>query len=147
MKTSAEITQSLRKEDAQHDWWVIDAESQTLGRLATKAATLIRGKHKPSFTPHVDCGDFVVIINASKVQISSKRKGLKEYFSHSGYLGKGKVRGFVSMIEKNPQFVIHHAVKGMLPKNKLGNKLATKLKVYPGAEHAHAAQQPKALDF
>lgn len=147
MKTSAEITKSLRNEDATHDWWVIDAENQTLGRLATRAATLIRGKHKPTFTPHIDCGDFVIVINASKVKVTGKRQEMKEYFSHSGYPGKEKFRSFTSLIDKNPQFVIHHAVKGMLPKNRLGNKLATKLKVYPGAEHPHAAQQPKVFEY
>ncbi len=147
MKTSAEITKSLRKEDAQHDWWLIDAENQTLGRLATRAARLLRGKHKPAFTPHVDCGDYVIVINAEKIKLKGKREEMKEYFSYSGYPGNEKFRSFKHLLEKHPEFIIHHAVKGMLPKTRLGNKIATKLKVYAGSEHPHTAQQPKAYEI
>lgn len=140
---SQKITRSLRKEDVQHDWWIIDAEGQTVGRLATQVATLIRGKHKPSYTPHVDCGDFVVVINADKIQLQGKRIEQKEYFHNTGYPGGGRMRSFKKLVEEKPEEVIELAVHGMLPKNRLGRVLNRKLKVYRGAEHPHEAQQPK----
>lgn len=143
MQTSVKITKSLRKEDAVCDWWVVDAEHQTLGRLATRVATLLRGKHKPCFTPHVDCGDFVIVINADKIQVEGKRNEQKEYFHNTGYPGGGRFRGFGELIKTKPCFIIEHAVKGMLPKNRLGRKICKKLKVYSGQNHPHAAQQPK----
>lgn len=147
MESSTKITKSLRKEDVDKEWFVVDAAGQTLGRLATQVAVLLRGKHKPTFTPHVDCGDFVVVINADKIQLQGKRVEMKEYFSHSGYLGSGKFRSFKEMMEKKPEFVIEHAVKGMLPKNRLGKVINSNLKVYAGTEHPHAAQKPKVFEL
>ncbi len=145
MKRTAKITKSLRKEDVEKKWWVVDAENATLGRLATQIAVTLRGKHKPSFTPHVDCGDFVIVINADKVKLEGKRATKKEYFSHSGYPGAGKFQSFRDMLKKNPDFVIRHAVRGMIPKNRLGRRIMKHLKVYAGAEHPHAAQKPEIL--
>ena len=143
MENTAKITKSMRKEDVTRDWWVIDAADQTLGRVASQVARLIRGKHKPWFTPHVDTGDFVIIINAGKIQLQGKRAGKKEYFHYTGYPGGGRFRSFTEIMKTKPEFVIHHAVKGMLPKNRLGKTMISKLKVYPGIEHPHVAQMPK----
>lgn len=137
------ITRSLRTEDAQADWWIVDAADQTLGRLATQIATLIRGKHKPTFTPHVDGGDFVIVINAEKIKLEGKRTEQKEYFHHTGYPGGGRTRTFKDMMASKPEEVMEMAVKGMLPKNRLGRAMHAKLKVYTGTEHPHDAQQPK----
>lgn len=147
MESTAKITKSVRKEDVEMKWWIVDADGQTLGRLASKVAFLIRGKHKPLFTPHVDCGDFVIVTNMDKVKVEGKRTTMKEYFSHSGYPGKAKYRSFTELMKNNPEYVIRHAVKGMLPKNKLGRVLITKLKCYTGTEHPHAAQKPEALNL
>ncbi|MFZ9870312.1 MAG: 50S ribosomal protein L13 [Candidatus Kapaibacteriota bacterium] len=137
------ITRSLRKEDVQSQWWVVDAAGQTVGRLATQVATLLRGKHKPSYTPHVECGDFVIVINAEQVKMEGKRAEQKEYFHYTGYPGGGRVRTFKSLLENKPEDIIELAVKGMLPKNRLGREINGKLKVYRGSEHPHSAQQPK----
>jgi large subunit ribosomal protein L13 len=137
------LTKSVRTEDAQHDWWVVDAAGQTVGRLATQVATLLRGKHKPSFTPHVDTGDFVIVINADKIQLKGKRVEQKEYFHNTGYPGGGRMRSFKQLIQTKPEEVVELAVKGMLPKNSLGRNIGRKLKVYAGGEHPHTAQQPK----
>lgn len=139
------ITKFIQTKDADRKWHVIDANEVVLGRLAAKAATVIRGKHKPIFTPNTDTGDFVIVVNAEKVKLTGKRELLKSYFSHSMYPGGVKVKTFAEMIEKNPEFVITHAVKGMLPKNRLGRKLIKKLKVYSGAEHPHSAQKPEVM--
>jgi len=147
VESTAKITESVRKEDVEMKWWVVDAEGQTLGRLASKVAFLIRGKHKPLFTPHVDCGDFVIVINADKVSIEGKRASMKEYFTHSGYPGSQKFRSFKDLVQSNPDYVIRHAVKGMLPKNRLGRQLITKLKCYAGNEHPHIAQKPVSLSL
>jgi large subunit ribosomal protein L13 len=144
---TSKITKSLRKEDAQSDWWIVDAEGKTLGRLATQVAGLIRGKHKPTFTPHVDGGDFVIILNAEKIQLHSRRAEKKEYFHHTGYPGGGKMESFKTVINEKPEFAIRHAVRGMLPKTRLGNKMINKLKVYSGSEHPHAAQMPKVFEL
>ncbi len=147
MNLTFKITKSLRKEDAQNNWWVIDAEGKTLGRLATQVATLIRGKHKPTFTPHVDGGDFVVVINADKINLHTRRAEKKEYFHHTGYPGGVRMEAFKSVMNEKPEFAIRHAVRGMLPKTRLGNKMINKLKIYTGAEHPHAAQMPKVFNF
>jgi len=147
MQTSANITKSLRTEDAVTEWWVVDASGQTVGRLATQVATLIRGKHKPSFTPHVNCGDCVVVINADKVVMRGKRAEQKEYFHNTGYPGGGRHRKFADMIKAKPEEIIELAVKGMLPKNRLGRALHSKLKVYTGTEHPHQAQAPKVYEL
>ncbi len=143
MEASTKITKSLRKEDAVHDWFIVDASDMVLGRLATQVAVLLRGKHKANFTPHVDNGDYVIVLNASKLKVLGKREGMKEYFHYTGYPGGGRMESFKSMMSRKPALVVEHAVKGMLPKTKLGRQIIKKLKVYPGAEHVHAAQMPK----
>lgn len=143
MEQNQKITKSLRKEDVQHDWWIVDATGQTVGRIASQVATLLRGKHKPSFTPHVDGGDFVVIINAEKVILEGKRTDQKEYFHYTGYPGGGRMRSFKSVIKSKPTDVLDLAIKGMLPKTPLGKLIGKKVKIYAGVDHPHAAQQPK----
>lgn len=140
---AAKITKSYRKEDVTRDWWVVDAAGFTVGRLATQVATLLRGKHKAIFTPHVDCGDHVIIINAEKVKFLGKREEQKEYFRHTGYLGGGIHTKFKDMIATHPERVLEYAIHGMLPKNRLGRQIEKKLKVYAGTEHPHSAQEPK----
>jgi len=139
------LTKFIKTEDADRKWYVIDATDQVLGRLAATAASVIRGKNKAIFTPNMDTGDFVIVINAEKVKMTGKRELQKTYFRHSGYPGGGRTTSFAELMEKKPEAVIEKAVKGMLPKNRLGRKLVRKLKVYAGAEHPHAAQQPEAL--
>jgi large subunit ribosomal protein L13 len=131
--------------DVERAWYVVDAEGQTLGRLATRIATVLRGKHKPTFAPHVDTGDFVIVVNADKIVLSGNKAGQKVYHGHSGFPGGISSVPFASMLEKRPTDVVEKAVKGMLPKNKLGNAMGRKLKVYAGPEHPHAAQQPQPL--
>jgi len=132
--------------DVKRDWYVIDAEGKTLGRMATEIARRLRGKHKPEYTPHVDTGDYIVVINAEKVNVTgNKRKG-KIYYRHTGYPGGLKQANFDIMINSFPERVVELAVKGMLPKGPLGRTMYTKLKVYAGAEHPHAAQQPQELN-
>jgi large subunit ribosomal protein L13 len=134
--------------DIQHRWFLIDADGMVLGRLASEVAKIIRGKHKPIFTPHMDTGDHVIVINASKVRVTGRKAEQKEYFRHTGYMGHERFTPFASMIEKHPERVIEKAVFGMLPKSALGRqKLRLKLKVYPGAEHPHIAQQPAVLNL
>jgi large subunit ribosomal protein L13 len=128
-------------------WLLVDAEDQVLGRLASHVAQLLRGKHKPMFTPHLDTGDFVVVINAEKIRLTGSKPEKKEYFRHSGYMGGERFIPFRTMIEKHPERVIELAVKGMLPKNNLGRLMRRKLKVYPGPEHPHEAQQPQPIEF
>jgi large subunit ribosomal protein L13 len=146
VEASAKITKSIRKEDVGRDWWVVDASGKTLGRLSSQVAALLRGKHKPWFTPHVDTGDFVIVINADKIELQGKRVQQKEYFSHTGYPGGQKVRSFKEMLDKKPEFLIEHAVKGMLPKNRLGRQIFKKLKVYRNDEHPHKAQMPREFE-
>lgn len=143
MKPSAKITKSMRNEDVIRNWWIVDAAGQTVGRLSTNVASLLRGKNKPWFTPHIDTGDFVIVINADKVQLEGKRTEQKTYFRHSGYPGGQTVSTFKDVMNTKPEFVIEHAVKGMLPKNRLGRKIFKKLKVYTGTEHPHEAQLPQ----
>lgn len=131
--------------EVEREWLLIDAEDQVLGRVATKAAQILRGKHKPTYTPHVDTGDFVVIVNADKIRVTGKKATDKEYYRHSGYPGGLKCETFEEAMEKHPERVIEHAVKGMLPKNTLGRAMAKKLKVYAGAEHPHMAQKPREI--
>lgn len=129
----------------EHKWHVVDAEGAVLGRLATRVADVLRGKNKPIFTPHLDAGDFVIVVNAEKVLLTGKKEFQKEYMSYSGWKGGEKYTPIATMREKHPEKVILHAVKGMLPKNRLGKALLTKLKVYKGKEHPHSAQQPNPL--
>ena len=131
--------------EVEREWLLIDATDVVLGRLATKVAHILKGKHKPSYTPHVDTGDFVVIVNAGKVRVTGAKATDKEYYRHSGYPGGLKCETFQEAIEKHPERVIEHAVKGMLPKNTLGRKQGMKLKVYAGPEHPHKAQNPREI--
>ena len=138
-------TYYAKPNEVAREWLLIDAQDQVLGRVASKAAPILRGKHKPTYTPHVDTGDFVVIINADKIRVTGKKLTDKEYYRHSGYPGGLKCETFEEAMEKHPERVIEHAVKGMLPKNTLGRAMAKKLKVYAGAEHPHMAQQPREI--
>lgn len=138
-------TVSARPATVERDWYVIDAENQIVGRLASQVAAILRGKHKPQFTPHVDTGDYVIVVNADKVRFSGKKETEKEYFSYSGYPGGAKVRTPAEMRTRKPTFLVEQAVKGMLPKGPLGRQMIKKLKVYAGSEHPHEAQQPKEL--
>jgi len=133
--------------DRQRDWYVVDAEGQTLGRLATRIADALRGKRKPEYTPHVDTGDFVVVVNAEKIHVTGDKLEQKRYWRHSGYPGGIKSRTLREMLERRPEEVIRKAVKGMLPRNRLARKQLTKLKVYAGPDHPHAAQQPKQMEL
>ena len=128
-------------------WYVVDATDKTLGRLASEVAKVLRGKNKPTFTPFLDCGDYVIIVNAEKFKVSGKKMEQKYYFSHSDYVGGAKYTTLAEMLEKHPERVIEHAVKGMLPKGALGNQMYRKLFVYCGPEHKHQAQQPVELTF
>jgi large subunit ribosomal protein L13 len=131
----------------QREWVLIDAENQVLGRVASKAAQILRGKNKPQYTPHVDTGDFVVIVNADKIRLSGSKATAKEYYRHSGYPGGLKCETFEEAMQKHPERVIEHAVKGMLPKNTLGRAMGKKLKVYAGPDHPHTAQQPRKIEM
>jgi large subunit ribosomal protein L13 len=126
-------------------WWIVDAGNKKLGRLATEIARRLRGKHKPTFTPHADIGDFVIVINCEKVAMSGSKWSEKKYYRHSGYFGNLKARNAQEALQSDPAFILEEAVKGMLPKNKLSRRLIRKLKVYAGPEHPHAAQKPEAL--
>lgn len=140
-------TFSAKPESVKRDWYVVDASGKTLGRLATEIASRLRGKHKPEFTPHVDTGDYIVVINAEKVAVTGKKATTKQYYRHTGYPGGIKNANFETLIEAKPQLVIEKAVKGMLPRTPLGRAMFSKLKVYAGAEHPHTAQQPQQLEI
>jgi len=144
---TAKITQSVREQDVQHDWYVVDAQGQTLGRLATQIATILKGKNKPSYTPHVDCGDYVVVVNAEKVHVTGQKMTQKKYYRHSGYPGGLKEVTLRDQLDKFPNRVVESAVRGMLPHNRLGRRMFKKLKVYAGPNHPHDAQQPKTLEL
>ena len=128
-------------------WYVVDAEGKTLGRLASEVANVLRGKNKPIYTPHIDTGDYVIVVNAEKIKVTGKKLDQKIYYHHSEYVGGMKETTLKEMMNKKPEFVITHAVKGMLPKGPLGRQMRTKLHVYAGPEHKHAAQKPEALDI
>ena len=138
-------TFTAKNETVQRDWYVVDAAGQTLGRLATEIASRLRGKHKPEYTPHVDTGDYIVVINAEKVCVTGKKTSDKIYYSHTGFPGGIKEISFEKLIDKAPERVLEAAVKGMLPRNPLGRDMYRKLKVYAGTNHPHAAQQPQEL--
>jgi large subunit ribosomal protein L13 len=140
-------TISVREADVEKKWWVVDADGQTVGRLASQIARILRGKHKPLFTPHVDCGDFVVVINAEKVFMAVKRAEQKEYSRYTGYPGGRRVMTYQQMLETRPERILEHAVLGMLPKNRLGRRIGKKLHVYAGDQHPHAAQKPQPIEF
>jgi large subunit ribosomal protein L13 len=135
------------EETYQRQWWIVDAADQPLGRIATRIAAVLRGKHKPTYTPHLDMGDHVVVINASQVKLTGNKADQKEYFRHSGYMGGERFIPFKVMLAKHPERVIEMAVKGMMPKNALGKNMVKKLKVYAGAEHPHQSQQPEPLEY
>ena len=140
-------TLSIKKDQISREWFIVDAANQNLGRLASNVAQIIRGKHKPFFTPNMDMGDFVVVVNADKVALSGKKSEMKKYWRHTGYPGGQKEVSFNQMKDKYPDRVITNAVKGMLPHNRLGRQLLTHLKVYSGAHHPHISQEPKKLEF
>ncbi len=140
-------TFTLKKEEIEKKWWLVNADGKTLGRLATEVATLLRGKRKPEFTPFVDCGDFVVVVNAEKINVTGKKIEQKKYYSHSGYPGGLKVNTLKELLDKKPEEVIRKAVWGMIPKGKLGRAVYKKLKVYKGPEHPHDAQKPQEYRF
>lgn len=147
MNTLSYKTVSANKATANKKWLVVDAEGQTVGRLASKVAKIIRGKHKTNFTPHADCGDNVIVINAEKVSFSGTKLVNKEYVRYTGYPGGQRITSAQDMLKKHPERLIEKAVKGMLPKNKLGRQLYTNLKVYTGTEHKHEAQQPEVFNL
>ena len=136
-----------KPETVQHDWYVVDAADKTLGRLAAEIALRLRGKHKPEYTPHVDTGDYIVVVNAEKITVTGNKAQGKIYYSHSGYPGGLKDTTFEKLIAAKPEMVLEKAIKGMLPKGPLGRAMFRKLKVYAGTEHNHAAQQPQVLDI
>ncbi len=140
-------TYNAKAQDQKKEWFVIDAKERVLGRLASFVATRLRGKHRPEYTPHVDTGDYIVVINADKVSLTGRKPDAKMYHHYSGYPGGLKSKNARELLEKRPSQVINHAVRGMLPKNRLGRNMIKKLKVYGGADHPHEAQQPQPLDF
>jgi len=140
-------TFSAKPAEVKRDWYVVDAEGKTLGRLASEVARRLRGKHKPEYTPHVDTGDYIVVVNAAKVRVTGNKTQNKMYYRHTGYVGNLKSSTFAEMIDKHPERVIELAVKGMLPKNPLGRAMYRKMKVYASSEHQHEAQQPQPLEI
>ena len=147
MNTLTYKTISATKESVEKNWWIVDADSRVLGRVASEVAKIIRGKHKPSFTPHVDCGDNVIVINAEKIRMTGDKMNSKEYISHSGYPGGQKRLSPKQVMAKKPERIFEYAVKGMLPKNRLGRQLFKNLHVYVGDQHPHEAQNPKVLEL
>ena len=140
-------TFSAKPETVRRDWYVVDATDKTLGRLATELARRLRGKHKPEYTPHVDTGDYIVVVNAKNVKVTGRKLSDKMYYRHTGYIGNLKSANLEEMLEKSPEQVIELAVKGMLPRNPLGRKMLSKLKIFAGPEHVHQAQQPQPLEI
>lgn len=138
-------TYSPKRDDLTRDWWVVDATDLPLGRLASEVAKIIRGKHKPTFAPHMDGGDFVIVVNADRIAVTSGKSQDKIYYRHSGFPGGLKAESFEALRNRRPEAIVERAVKGMLPKNKLGRKMARKVKVYASADHPHAAQKPQPL--
>ena len=147
MNTLSYKTVSANKETVQKEWFVVDASGEVLGRLASKVAIILRGKHKPSFTPHVDCGDNVIVINADKVKLTGNKMTEKQYLRHSGYPGGQRAETPEDLLARKPEAVVEKAVKGMLPKNRLGSAIFRNLHVFAGESHPHEAQQPKKLDL
>ena len=140
-------TFSAKPAEVEHDWYLVDASGRTLGRLATEIALRLRGKHKPIYTPHVDTGDYIVVVNAAKIRVTGNKLKDKIYYHHTGYIGNLKSISLEDLLAKSPELVIKKAVKGMLPKNKLGAAMLKKLRVYSGPDHDHAAQQPQPLEI
>lgn len=140
-------TYVAKPNEVERKWFLVDADGQVLGRLASRVATILRGKHKPIYTPHVDTGDHVIIVNAEKVRLTGKKAQQKKYFRHSGYPGGARFESFTDMLRKHPERVLEKAVWGMLPHNKLGKKMYKKLKIYAGEEHPHQAQKPEKIEL
>ncbi len=140
-------TYSAKAEEVEKKWYLVDAEGQVLGRLATRIATILRGKHKPQFTPHVDVGDYVIVVNASKVKLTGRKADQKYYFRHTGYPGGARIIPFRRLLEGHPERIVRSAVWGMLPHNRLGRRIIKKLHVYAGPEHPHQAQKPEELEL
>ena len=140
-------TYAVKAGEIERQWWVVDAADQTLGRLATRIATLLEGKHKPTYSPHLDTGDHVVVINAARIKVTGNKLVDKSYFRHSNYPGGLKEESLAAVLARKPELVIERAVKGMLPRNRIGRAMYRKLKVYPGVEHPHQAQQPTAVEL
>ena len=140
-------TYSVRAGEIERDWYVVDASDQVLGRMASEIARILRGKHKPIYSPHMDVGDYVVVINAARIRLTGKKSEQKEYFRHSGYMGGDRMIPFKRMMERYPERVVRLAVRGMLPKTKLGRRMLRKLRVYAGAEHPHGPQSPRPLEL
>jgi large subunit ribosomal protein L13 len=140
-------TFSAKNQDIDRNWYLVDAQNKTLGRLSTEIASRLRGKHKPIFTPHVDTGDYIVVINASKIRVTGKKLTDKIYYKHTGYIGNLKSENLETMLKKYPERVLMKSVRGMLPKSKLGNAMIKKLRVFAGPEHTHIAQQPEPLEL
>jgi len=140
-------TYTVKASEIERDWYIVDAEGKTLGKLASSVAQILRGKHKPIYSPHLDTGDYVIVINAGKIRVTGKKLEQKIYYRHSGYPGGLKRIMLKDLLEKHPTRVIQYAVRGMLPKNRLGRKMFKKLKVYAGSAHPHAAQRPKPLEI
>ena len=140
-------TYSIKADEIHKDWFVADADNKALGRLASKVAQILKGKHKPTYTPHMDMGDFVVVVNAEKIRVSGNKEMQKTYFSHSGYPGGTKEVDLYTMRRRHPERVIQNAVKGMLPHNRLGRQMMRNLKIYSGPDHPHSSQQPKVMEI
>ncbi len=140
-------TYTVSASEIEREWWVVDAEDRVLGRLASEVARILRGKHKPTYSPHLDVGDHVIVVNAEKIRLTGNKEETKRYFRHSGFMGGDKMVPFKRMRERRPEWVIERAVKGMLPRGPLGRQMATKLRVYAGPEHPHEAQQPEPLEL
>ncbi len=145
MKTTMARNEQVQSGEIERKWFVVDAEGMVLGRLATRIATILRGKHKPIFTPHVDVGDFVIVVNADKIRLTGTKRESKRYYRYSGYMGGLKSATAAELLEKDPTRVIEHAVRGMLPRNRLARQQMRKLKVYAGPEHPHVAQVPEPM--
>jgi len=141
------LTRFIKSDDVEKKWYIVDASNKVLGRLASQIAKIIRGKNKPTFTPNMDTGDYVIVINADKVVLTGKRPELKQYIRHSGYPGGQKITSVKTIRKTKPEFLLEHAVKGMLPKNRLGRRLIKKLKVYIGENHPHQAQKPELISL
>lgn len=147
MKALSYKTKSVKKEDAERSWYLIDAEDQVLGRMASRIALILQGKNKPSYTPHTDTGDYVVVVNAEKIRLTGDKMNQKEYITFSGYPGGQKRATAAEVLDRKPVYLVEKSIKGMLPKTKLGRAMAKKLFIYEGTEHKHAAQQPEKIEF
>ena len=147
MQSRSYSTRTVSDKEVKREWFIVDADGATLGRMTTKIASVLRGKHKPTFTPNMDCGDYVIVLNAEKVVFTGKKAEQKQYINYSGYPGGKKEEVAEDLLKRRPEVIMERAVKGMLPKNRLGRKMIKKLFVYAGSTHSHSAQQPKELKF